>query len=180
MKFVRWFMVIIVVLYAAWIAFPVVKAFLFPVDMGGAVPSISADRGDYSGGMMSSEMHDTDGEALPDSIQGDTAVEAIQTHNTPVVVLWGAVILLYITAALLHANGNIRSAIIYGLGFIGDLILTYLTSGNKGGGVYDKILDILSGWDPRYVLTLVALVLGFLIYLSRQRAQKRSSYAEAE
>jgi hypothetical protein len=47
--------------------------------------------------------------------------------------------------------------------------LTYLTNGNKGGGIYDKILDILSGWDPRYVLTLVALVLGFLIYASRQK-----------
>lgn len=168
MKYLRWFMVVIVVLYAAWIAFPVVKAFLFPTDMGRAVPSVSMDSGDYSGG-MTSDMHDTAGAAVPDSIQGDTAVEAIHSNNTPVVVLWGAVVLLYVTAALLHANGNIRSAIIYGLGFVGDLILTYLTNGNKSGGIYDKILDILSGWDPRYVLTLVALVLGFLIYASRQK-----------
>jgi hypothetical protein len=108
MKYVRWFMVIIVVLYAAWIALPVVKAFLFPTDMGSSVPSISADRGDYSGG-MTSDMHDTAEAAVPDSIQGDTAVEAIQSNNTPVVLLWGAVVLLYVTAALLHANGNIRS-----------------------------------------------------------------------
>ncbi|HVZ28824.1 MAG TPA: hypothetical protein VG839_00415 [Asticcacaulis sp.] len=176
MKYLRWFMVVVVVLYTAWIAFPVVKAFLFPVDTGAAVPSFSTDSGDYSGG-LTSEMHDTSGEAVPDSIQGDTAVQAIQTHNTPVVLLWGAVILLYITAALLHANGNIRSAIVYGLGFVGDLILTYLTNGNKEGGIYDKILDILSGWDPRYVLTLVALVLGFLFFVSRQ---KRLLPAEAE
>ncbi len=177
MKYVRWFMVAIVVAYAAWIAFPVVKAFLFPVDMGGVVPTVSMDSGDYSGG-MTSDMHDTAGAVMGDSIQGDTAVQAIETQNTPVIALWGAVILLYITAALLHANGNIRSAIVYGLGFIGDLILTYLTNGNKGGGIYDKILDILSGWDPRYVLTLVALVLGFLIYMSSMRPQKKLSFAE--
>ncbi len=73
------------------------------------------------------------------------------------------------TAALLHSNGNVRAAIVYGLGFVADLILTYLTNGNKDASVQDKLLDILSGWDPRYVLTLVALLLGFLIYMSRAR-----------
>ena len=169
MKYLRWVLVVIVVAYAAWIAFPVVKAFLFPPDMGGAVPTMSADRSDFNA--SGNTPMDGDSGAPLDSIQGDTAVDAIATHNTPVVFLWGAVILLYVAAALLHANGNIRAAVVYGLGFVADLILTYLTNGNPDGSLQDKLFNILSGWDPRYVLTLVALVLGFLVYMSRD--QKR-------
>ncbi len=168
MKYLRWLLVAITVAYAAWIAFPVVKSFLFPNEMAAAVPSMSMDRNDYSGA-GSTPMDGDSGAPVTDSIQGDTAVDAIATHNTPVVVLWGAVILLYVTAALLHSNGNVRAAIVYGLGFVADLILTYLTNGNKDASIQDKLLDILSGWDPRYVLTLVALLLGFLIYMSRAR-----------
>ena len=179
MKYVRGLLVIVTVVYALWIAFPVIKTFLFPPELGQVVPSMSADRSDYSGG-ANTPMDGDSGVPAMDSIQGDTAVDAIQTHNTPVIVLWGAVILLYVTAAFLHANGNIRAAVTYGLGFIADLVLTYLTNGNKGDGLSQKLLDILSGWDPRYVLTLVALVLGFLIYMSRQRAQKKASLSLAD
>lgn len=179
MKYVRWLLVIVTVIYALWIAFPVIKTFLFPPELGQVVPSMSADRSDYSGG-GSVAMDGDSGAPVMDSIQGDTAVDAIETHNTPVIVLWGGVILLYVAAAFLHANGNVRAALTYGLGFIADLVLTYLTSGNKGGSLTDKIFDILSGWDPRYVLTLVALVLGFLIYMSRMRPQKRLSFAGAD
>jgi hypothetical protein len=111
------------------------------------------------------------------SIQGDTAVEAIVTDNKPVVWLWGAVITLYLLAALLHANGNFRAAFIYGLGFIADLILTYLTNGDKSLGLVDKLYTVLSGWDPRYVLTLVAMALGFFVYMSRFRPVKKLSGA---
>ncbi|MBW8734032.1 MAG: hypothetical protein JF571_06970 [Asticcacaulis sp.] len=181
MKYVRWFLVIVVVAYAAWIAFPVVKAFLFPTDMGGAVPTISADRSDFNA--AGTAPMDGDSGAPLDSIQGDTAVDAIATHNTPVVFLWGAVIVLYVGAALLHANGNIRAALVYGLGFIADLILTYLTNGSSGGSLQDKLFNVLSGWDPRYVLTLVALVLGFLVYMSRDSRRwkaLRTAPVEAE
>ncbi len=170
MKYVRYIFAIVVVLYAAWIAFPVVKAFLFPPGAAPIVGMRSMDQSDYGGGFNGPA--DSAPVATMDSIQGDTAVSAIETHNTPVILLWSAVILLYLTAAWLHANGNIRSGLTYILGFIADCVLTYVTNGNKGGGIYDKILDILSGWDPRYVLTLVALVLGFLVYMSRRRLPK--------
>jgi len=172
MKYLRWFLMVIVVAYALWIAFPVVKAFLFPADMGGSVPTMSADRSDFNS--MGNTPMDGDSGTPIDSIQGDTAVDAIATHNTPVIFLWGAVILLYVTAALLHANGNVRAALIYGLGFVADLILTYLTNGSSGGSLQDKLFAVLSGWDPRYVLTLVALVLGFLVYMSRDQKRWRS------
>ena len=69
------------------------------------------------------------------------------------------------------------------MGFIADLILTYLTNGSSGGNLQDKLFNVLSGWDPRYVLTLVALVLGFLVYMSRDQKRwkaLRAVTAEAE
>lgn len=178
MKLIRYLLVVVTILYAAWIAFPVAKAFLFPPEMGQAVPSMQADRIDHSAGSsmpMEGEM------TLPmESIQGDTAVEAIETQNTPVVALWAGVIVLYLVAALLHANGNVRAALTYGLGFLADLALTYLTSGSPGFGVTDKIFDVLSTWDPRYVLTLLALVLGIMIYASRLRPQRKLARVELD
>ena len=169
MKYVRGFLVLVVLVYVAWIAFPVVKTFLFStVDNGPTIAARSMDSTDYSGGF---DAPMTGGQPSPvtDSIQGDTAVTAIVTDNKPVVWLWGAVITLYLLAAFLHANGNMRAAFIYVLGFAADLILTYLTNGDKSLGLFDKLYTVLSGWDPRYVLTLVALVMGFFIYMSRFR-----------
>lgn len=175
MKFLRGLLVLVVVAYTAWIAFPVVKAFLFPPSAEPSIASRSMDSSDYSGGFNAP---DDVVQAQPmDSIQGETAVEAIETHNTPVVGLWAAVILLYLVAAWLHANGNFRAAFTYLLGFVADVVLTYVTNGNNQGSIYSKILSILSGWDPRYVITLVALLLGFLIYMSRRRPQEKISGA---
>ncbi len=169
MKYVRGFLVLVVIVYVAWIAFPVVKAFLFPpVDNGPTIASRSMDSTDYSGG-FNAPMPGEQAAPITDSIQGDTAVTAIVTDNQPVVWLWGAVITLYLLAAFLHANGNFRAAFIYMLGFAADLILTYLTNGDRSLGLADKLFNVLSGWDPRYTLTLVALVLGFFIYMSRFR-----------
>ena len=168
-------LVAIVLAYTAWIAFPVVKAFLFPPSAEPTIASRTMDADDYSGGFNAPM--DGDGVQTMESIQGETAVEAVETHNTPVVALWGAVVMLYLVAALLHANGNFRAAFTYILGFIADVILPYITNGNSQGSVYDKVLSILSGWDPRYVITLVALLLGFLIYMSRKRSQPKLSGA---
>jgi len=169
MKYVRGFLVLVVLAYVAWIAFPVVRAFILPpVDNGPTIAARSMDSTDYSGGFDSPMMGES-AAPVTDSIQGDTAVTAIVTDNKPVVWLWGAVITLYLLAAFLHANGNFRAAFVYVLGFGADLILTYLTNGDKSLGLFDKLYTVLSGWDPRYVLTLVALVLGFFIYMSRFR-----------
>lgn len=177
MKLFRYLLVAVTVLYAAWIAFPVAKNFLFPPEMGQSVPSMQADRIDHSAGSAP-----VDGETtIPmESIQGDTAVEAIETQNTPVVALWAGVIFLYLVAALLHANGNVRAALTYALGFLADLALTYLTSGSPGFGITDKIIGVLSAWDPRYVLTLLALVLGLMIYASRLRPKPKMMRAELD
>ena len=176
MKYVRGFLVLVVLVYVAWIAFPVVKTFLFPaVDNSPAISARSMDSTDYSGG-FDAPMIGEQAAPVADSIQGDTAVTAIATDNKPVVWLWGAVITLYLLAAFLHANGNLRAAFIYMLGFAADLILTYLTNGDRSLGLFEKLYTVLSGWDPRYVLTLVALVLGFFIYMSRFRPMPRAGH----
>lgn len=176
MKFIRLVLVAITLLYAAWIAFPVVKTFLFPPEVGQMVPSMQADRLDHSEIGTA-----TDNGAVPmESIQGTTAVEAIETQNTPVVALWAGVILLYLVAAFLQANGNIRAVLTYGVGFLADLALTYVTSGSPGLGLTDKVLDLLSTWDPRYVLTLLALVLGIMFYASRLRPARKMARAELD
>ncbi|ESQ85757.1 hypothetical protein AEAC466_00870 [Asticcacaulis sp. AC466] len=177
MKYLRWFIVAIVIAYVGWIAFPVVKAFLLPPDVNGpTIAARSMDQSDYHGG-FDAPAYQPPPEPMADSIQGDTAVQAIVTDNKPVIFLWSAVIGLYLLAALLHANGNIRAAFVYLIGFIADLILTYLTNGDKSFGLMDKIYTVLSGWDPRYVLTLIALVMGFFVYLTSFRPQKRMSAA---
>ncbi len=167
----KWVIVVVVVLYAAWIAWPVAKTYLTPSGAGN-VPMVAQDQTDYSG--ANAPMDGDAGAPVMDSIQGDTAVDAIATHNTPVIWLWGAVVILYLAAAFLHANGNLQATGAYLIGFIADLVLTYVTNGSKGGSLSDKLLAILSGWDPRYVITLVALVLGFLIYAmpSKKRLPK--------
>ncbi len=165
-RMLKWIVFAVVVLYAAWIAWPVVKVWLTPSDAGN-VPMMAQDQTDYVG--ANAPMDGDSGAPVMESIQGDTAVDAVATHNTPVVALWGAVVVLYLLAAFLHANGNLQATGAYVLGFIADVALTYITNGNSGGGIWDKLLSILSGWDPRYVLTLVALVLGFLIYAMQSK-----------
>lgn len=175
MKYVRWFLVALVLCYTAWIAFPVVKAFVFPPSSEPTIASRTMDQDSHYGGFGNSTYAEDMAPApMPmESIQGDTAVQAIETQNTPVVMLWAGVILLYLVAAFLHANGNVRAAITYLLGFLADVVLTYITTGQAGGQIYEKVFTILAGWDPRYVLTLVALFLGFLIWVSRGRPLPR-------
>ncbi len=165
-RILKWIVFAALVFYAAWIAWPVAKAYLMPSDAGNT-PMVAQDQTDYAG--ANAPMDGDAGAPALESIQGDTAVDAVATHNTPVVVLWGAVVTLYVLAAFLHANGNLQATGAYVLGFIADFVLTYITNGNSGGGIWDKLLGVLSDWDPRYVLTLVALVLGFLIYAMQSK-----------
>jgi len=174
MKYLRWALALIMIAYVGWIALPVVRGFLTPQPDFGPSIGRASDEGDYSGGFNAPMAREVAPPVVADSIQGDTAAAAIETRNTPVVLLWGAVVGLYLLAALLHAGGNLRAAAVYLLGLVADLILTYLTNGDANAPLYDKLLTILAGWDPRYVLTLVAMLMGFLIYVTepRRRAAK--------
>jgi|GEM_PF-1024930 len=172
MKYVRWIIALIVVAYVGWIALPVVKTYISGGGYEPSVPMRKADMDTHIGGasIVTQDNYGVESETIPaDSIQGETAVAAIETGNKPVIWLWGAVVVFYLIAAFLFAKGNVRAALAYGAAFVADVVLTFLTKGEAGSGLFDRILEILSGWDPRYTLTLVALVLGFIILMARGR-----------
>ncbi|OYW74892.1 MAG: hypothetical protein B7Z26_11215 [Asticcacaulis sp. 32-58-5] len=175
-KVLRWVISALVLAYTVWISWPVIEAKVLGQPDEPFVSSRAADDIDYRGGYSMPQIRDPYAEPFAESIQGRTALEAIETDNKPVIWLWASVVALYVIAAFLFANGNLRAAFAYGLGFIADVILTYLTKGEAGSGIYDKILEILSGWDPRYVLTLIALGLGFLMAMARMRPANRRPF----
>lgn len=168
MKYLRWFIFVAVLAYVGWIVYPVAKGLMFPEYASAPVPSMAQDdispRAGHSVPPIYYEAPEPN-----QSIQGQTALWAIMTDNIPVIALWVGVVLLYLIAAFLQANGSWRAAIAYFIGFVADVILTYVTKGQAGSGIVDKLLDVLGGWDPRYVLTLVALILGFLILMSSRK-----------
>jgi hypothetical protein len=167
MKFLKWFIFAAVIAYVGWIVFPVVKGLVYP-EYDAPVPSMAQDDiGPQTGHSVPPIYYEAP--IATQSIQGQTAMLAISTDNLPVIGLWLAVILLYVVAAFLHANGNWRAAFTYFIGFIADFILTFITKGEAGSGLLDKLLEVLGGWDPRYVITLVALLLGFLIVISSRK-----------
>ena len=152
----KWGVVLAVVIYAAWIAWPVVRTYILPQP-----PAMAASAQDDAGEMP---MDGDTGAPITESIQGDTAVDAVATHNVPVVILWGAVLFLYLLAAIFHAGGGVRTIFVYTAAFVGDLVLTYLAGGASGSGMWDKLSGTLSDWDSRYLLTLAAIALGIPIY----------------
>lgn len=169
MKYVRWLIAVIILAYVAWIAFPVIRTYL-PVDTG---PVVMSRQAPAEGGFGPLSVDS----APPASIQGEAAVEAIETGNKPVVWLWGGVVVLYLAAAFLLAGGSLRAGLAYAAAFVADVALTFLSRGEAGSGLFDRIVDLLSGWDPRYILTLVALVLGFIVLLARNRPVPRRRVA---
>lgn len=174
--FWRWIIVVLVVLYVGWLVFPVLKGLAFP-DYGPDVPSMGLDDVAPEAGHALPAMYD-DAPVISDSIQGQTALTAMISGNIPVVGLWALVVSLYAVSAFLHAGGNLRTAFVYISAFLGDLVLTFVTKGQAGAGVFEKIVEALSGWDPRYVITLAALVLGILILLGRRAPVMKLGYEQ--
>ena len=172
MKALKWVIVLAILAYVAWIAMPVIKGYIMPVSDDFSVPSMSQDSIAPEAGMGEASIYN-DAPVASESIQGQTALTAMLTGNIPVVVLWGGVVALYLVSAFLQANGNVKAFLAYGLGFIADLILTYITKGQAGSGMFDKIIDVLAGWDPRYVVTLAAIVLGILMIYSSIKPKSR-------
>lgn len=179
MKYLRWVIAAIILAYAGWIAFPVVKTMMAPETYDPIVPTRQMDAEDHAGGMSTFPTDNYGADIAPaESIQGETAVIAMETDNKPVIWLWAGVVALYLGAAFLLANGNLRAAFAYGGAFLADVALTYLTKGEAGSGIFDRIIETLSVWDPRYTLTLIALVLGFIILMARERPLRKRRFVE--
>jgi len=172
MKSLKWVSIIVVIFYAAWIAMPVVSTYLFKSN-DPFVPSMSQDSLDYQSRMSLPDEGASIDLTSMELIQGETAVEAMESANMPVIILWAGVIIFYLLAAFLQANNSLRAVLAYGFAFLADVILTYLTKGQAGSSITDKILDILTGWDPRYVITLAAMIMLFLLVQTSLRAHQK-------
>jgi hypothetical protein len=170
--YIRAFVILAILAYVAWLVFPVARAMIDPQSLdAGLVPTIAQDDiGPQLGRNLPASFEEA--RSVSDSIQGRTAMSALMNGNTPVVALFVAVVLLYLISAILQGNGDPRATLAYVFGFLADLILTYITKGSFGSGLFDKLISFLSDWDPRYVLTLVALLLGFLSFMAREKTKK--------
>lgn len=173
MKNLKWWAVFVVILYAGWMVMPVMATYMFRAD-DPFVPSMGQDDMSYqSRTSMPINIDAGQGINMAESIQGETALYAFESNNIPVIALWASVIGLYLLAAFLQAGNNIRAVLAYVFAFVADLVLTFLTKGQAGSSIYDKLLDILSGWDPRYVLALTGMAMVFVIVMtSLQRPKK--------
>lgn len=177
MKFLRGLIVVLLVAYAAWVAFPGARAL-----MEGAWGTV-ADRFDQrTASAPAAPVEDpapaADGapvvEVAPESLAGEAAAVAVEEADAPVVSLWAAVIALYLLAAFLFANGNLRFLLAYAAAFGGDVILSILNKGAGETGLIDKVLAAVSTFDLRYLATVGLIVLGLAMISSRRPDRRRS------
>ncbi|HYF21902.1 MAG TPA: hypothetical protein VD929_00750 [Caulobacteraceae bacterium] len=150
MKLLRWVVAAVVVLYVAWIAFPGVRALVAPE--ASAPPAAMRAEG------PAADPGALDVISAP-SLQGETAAAAIQSGNAPIVSLWGAAIVLYLLAAFLFANGNMRAMLAYAAAFAADAALTVI-GGGEGGSLFDRVIGALAVGDWRWFALGGALLIG--------------------
>lgn len=157
MKLLRFVLVLAVVAYAGWLAWPIISPFL----EGASPESASARAGatvmtDNGGGLMQAG-------------------------------LWIGAVVLYLIAALLLGSGNPRAAVAYFLGFIADAVLRLALNGGNpfdmSGGSANQNSDIaarsaeampmdVGGIDPTWLILGVLAVIGVLIVIASQRRRR--------
>lgn len=159
MKLLRWVLVLAVLAYAGWLAWPFVSPFLEGASPGAA--SMRAGAEASSGG----------------DLFGVIPVGAL---------LIGAVV-LYLLAALLLGSGNTKAAVAYFLGFIADAAFKLALDRHGGGGgeiasrsagptTMAAPAAAATGIDTLWIVLAALFVIGLLIVVvSRRRARKRTA-----
>jgi hypothetical protein len=105
MKILRFIVVLAVIGYAGWLAWP----FIQPLIQGGPdIASVAADADAEAGGALFGVI--------------------------PAWALWIGAVVFYLFAALMLGAGNPRAAVAYFLGFIADAVLRLALDRNGGGG----------------------------------------------
>lgn len=151
MKILRFVLVLAVISYAGWLAWPFLSPFL-----EGASP-------DAAGMRAGAEA------------QGGGDLFGL----VPAWALWAGAIVLYLVAAMMLGAGNPRAAVAYFLGFIADAVLR-LAIGQGGGsdmsarsaGPTDiPTPEAVSGLpvDPVWIVLGVLLILGVLVAIAGRR-----------
>ena len=148
MKILRFILVIAVIGYAGWLAWPFISPFF-----EGAGPEASAAR---SGATV---MLDTG---------GDMTTAA----------LWIGAVALYLISALLLGAGNPRAALAYFLGFAADVVLRLALSPDRGVSAdiaarSAEAVPAPGGIDPQWIVIAVLIVIGLLVVAAGRRVRRR-------
>lgn len=155
MKLLRWVLVLVVVAYAGWLAWPFVSPFLD----GGGSPGAASMR------------------AGAEASSGGDLFGVV-----PVAALWIGAVILYLLAALLLGSGNPKAAVAYFLGFVADAAFKLALDRQGGGGeaasrsagpttMAAPAQDL--GIDPMWAVLGALLLLGLLIIAASRRRTKR-------
>jgi len=154
MKILRFVLVLAVIGYAGWLAWPFISTLL-----EGASPDVAANR-------MGAEA------------QGGGDLFGF----LPGWALWVGAVVLYLIAALMLGTGNPKAAVAYFLGFIADAVLRLAIgqggaadiSARSSGPTTLATPDALSGLpvDPVWIVLGVLLVVGILVMIVGRRARR--------
>lgn len=154
MKLLRFVLMLVVLAYAGWLAWPFISPFL-----EGASPEAASARAGAA--------------VMVDSGGGMTQA-----------ALWIGAVVLYLIAALMLGSGNTRAAVAYFLGFIADAVLRLALSGgspfggqNSGGGgnIVARSTELSPsgiGVDPTWFVLGALVVIGILIMVASQRRRR--------
>ena len=155
MKLLRFIVVLAVIGYAGWLAWPFISPFL-----EGAGPDVAASR-------MGAEAQSG----------GDLF------GFLPAWTLWAGAVGLYLIAALLLGSGNPKAAVAYFLGFIADAVLRLALNQNGGGDVAAGSAgptpmaapESLGGLpvDPVWLVLGAVFLLGVLVVVASRRVRRR-------
>lgn len=156
MKLLRYIVVLAVIAYAGWLAWP----FISPL-LEGAAPEAAASR-------MGAETQ-SGGELF---------------GFLPVWALWGGAVVLYLVAAVMLGSGSPKAAVAYFLGFIADAVLRLAldqqgTGGDiaarSGGPTPMAAPEVASALpvDPVWLVLGALFVLGVFVAIASRRIRRR-------
>lgn len=160
MKLLRIVVVLAVLAYAGWLAWPLLSPFL-----EGAGPDVAMSR-------MGAE--------------AQTAGELF--GFLPVWALWAGAVGLYLVAALMLGAGNPKAAVAYFLGFMADAALRLAIDQQGGGEVASRsggpttmaAPEAVSGLavDPVWLVLAAVFLLGVLVVVASRRTRRRREAGE--
>jgi hypothetical protein len=155
MKLLRFIVMLAVIGYAGWLAWPFISPFL-----EGAGPDVAASR-------MGAEA-DSGGELF---------------GFLPAWTLWAGAVVLYLIAALMLGAGNSRAAVAYFLGFIADAVLRLAlaqpgaadVAARSGGPTTMAAPEAASGLpvEPVWLMLGALFLLGVLVIVAGRRIRRK-------
>ncbi|MGZ9098639.1 MAG: hypothetical protein ACXW3O_02960 [Brevundimonas sp.] len=155
MKLLRFIVVLAVIGYAGWLAWPFVSPFLEGAAPDAAAARVGAEA--QSGGELFGFL--------------------------PVWVIWAGAIVLYLVAALMLGAGDARAAVAYFLGFIADAALRLAldqqggadVSARSGGPTTMAAPEAVNGLpvEPVWLLLGGLFLLGILVVVASRRIRRK-------